>query len=264
MLADPALQADLQHALEAMARQPLLVLLESQGVLHTLVQQRLLEQLRRAVAADPAEASSLVRQICAAMELAIPSSLEECWLEAVPQPLRSRAEELWQQSLLRRALELRYGDRVEAHFLRRRAALDQVVFRMMRLERLGLAEELYLRLVDDHASFGELADQHALGEERHTRGLVGPMAVGQPHPRIAQALARLVPGELHPPFSIDNAVVLVRLEKRLPAQLNDPLRRQLLRELLEAELQDTTAAVIQGLLQKPLVALESSVAPVAP
>lgn len=259
MHADAALQADLQHALEAMARQPLLVLLESQGVLQALVQQLLLERLRHTVAADPAEASSLVRQICAAMELAIPSSLEECWLDAVPPSLRSRAQDLWQQSLLRRALELRYGDRVEAHFLGRRAALDQVVFRMMRLERLGLAEELYLRLVDDHASFGDLADQHALGEERHTRGLVGPMAVGQPHPRIAQALARLAQGELHPPFTVDNAVVLVRLERRLPAQLTDPLRRQLLRELLEAELEGTTAAVMAELRQTPFPPLTGAV-----
>lgn len=249
MLADPALQADLQQTLAAMAQQPLLVLLESQGVLQTLVRQRLLERLRLRVASDPAEAGSLVRQICAAMELAIPSSLEECWLEAVPSSLQPRARELWQQSLLRRALELRYGDRVEAHFLGRRAALDQLVFRMMRLERLGLAEELYLRLVDDHARFGDLAEQHALGEERHTRGLVGPMPVGQPHPRIAQALARLAPGELHPPFAVDNAVVLLRLERRLPAQLHEPLRFQLMRELLELDLEATTASVIEALRQ---------------
>lgn len=261
MLTDPILlQADLQQTLAAMAQQPLLELLESQGMLQTLVRQRLLERLQQQVAGDPDEAANLVRQICAAMELAIPSSLEESWFEAVPPSLQPRAHELWQQSLLRRALERRYGEKVEAHFLARRAALEQLVFRMMRLERLGLAEELYLRLVDDHARFGDLAEQHALGEERHTRGLVGPMPVGQPHPRIAQALARLAPGELHPPFSVDNAVVLVRLERRLPAQLNEPLRRQLLRELLEADMEATSAAVIEALRQSPGAGL----APLAP
>jgi len=249
MQPEATLQADLQQALEAMARQPLLALLESQGVLAALVRELLLERLRRGVEADGAERTVLAQQICAAMELAIPSSLEGCWLDLVPPPLQPRARDLWHQALLRRAVERRYGHRLEAHYLQRRAALDQVVFRMMRLERLGLAEELYLRLVDDGASFGDLAEAHALGEERHTRGLVGPMAVGQPHPRIAQALARLAPGEIHPPFAVEEAVVLVRLERRLPAQLTEGLRGTLLRELLAVELEARTTAVVQELLE---------------
>jgi parvulin-like peptidyl-prolyl isomerase len=122
---------------------------------------------------------------------------------------------------------------------------------MMRLERLGLAEELYLRLLDDGASFGNLAETHALGDERHTRGIVGPMPLEQPHPRIRQALARLAPGELHPPFQVDTAVLVLRLERRLPARLEEPMRQQLLRELLEQDLEASTTFLLDELRRRP-------------
>jgi hypothetical protein len=146
----------------------------------------------------------------------------------------------------------RYGEQLEAYYLTRRPQLDQVVFRMMRLEQLGLAEELYLRLIDDGASFGDLAESHGLGEERHTRGLVGPLPLGQPHPRIRAVLAQLGEGEVAPPFLVERTILLVRLEKRLPAQLTPSIREQLLGELLEAELEASVGQAVEDLRRSDL------------
>jgi parvulin-like peptidyl-prolyl isomerase len=146
-------------------------------------------------------------------------------------------------------LEARYGPRVEALFLERRAALEQVVFGLIRLEHLQTAEELYLRLSDDGADFGTLARQFSLGQERLSGGLVGPMPISQLHPRLAAALGPLENGELHPPVRLDPFVLLLRLEHREPASLDAQRRQQLLQELLQLEAQQTVEAQLARLNQ---------------
>jgi len=142
-------------------------------------------------------------------------------------------------------LEARYGHQVEPFFLERRTALEQVVFSLLRLQQLHAAEELYLRLSDDGADFAQLARSFSLGQERLSGGLVGPMAVGQLHPRIAAALGRLQPGQVHPPVDVEPFQLVLRLEHREPASLSDTLRQQLLNELLERELASTVEAQVQ-------------------
>lgn len=173
-----------------------------------------------------------------------PPEPPDAWLAALPPALQPQAERHWQELRLRQALERCYGDRIEDHFLRRRSGLERVVFRLMRLQDHGLADELYLRLIDDGASFGALAAANALGEERHCRGLVGPLPIHQPHATIRAALAALAPGEVHPPFSLEGQILLLRLEQRLPARLDGATRQQLLEELLEEDL----AALLPGCL----------------
>ena len=160
-------------------------------------------------------------------------------------------EQLLQQLQLQPPdLEERYGDQLEPFFLERRAALEQVVFSLIRLQQLHAAEELYLRLSDDGADFGDLARSFSQGQERLSGGLVGPMPVGQLHPQIAAALARLQPGDLHPPVQVDPFQLLLRLEHREPASLSDSLRQQLLNELLEQELGSAVEAQVQTQLER--------------
>ena len=160
-------------------------------------------------------------------------------------------EQLLQQLQLQPPdLEERYGDQLEPFFLERRAALEQVVFSLIRLQQLHAAEELYLRLSDDGADFGGLARSFSQGQERLSGGMVGPMPVGQLHPQIAAALARLQPGELHPPVQVDPFQLLLRLEHREPASLSDSLRQQLLNELLEQELGSAVEAQVQTQLER--------------
>lgn len=143
----------------------------------------------------------------------------------------------WDHLRLRKALEDRYGEREEAHDLERRADLEQVVLRLMRLPQQGLAEELYLRLIDDRASFGALASRHSLGEESVTRGIVGPIDLAQLHPTLCEVLASLAPGDIHPPSLLESSIVLVRLEHRRPASLTEALRHRLLEERLQPDLE---------------------------
>jgi parvulin-like peptidyl-prolyl isomerase len=141
-------------------------------------------------------------------------------------------------------MENHYGQQVEAYFLQRQPQLEQVVFRTIRLRQQGLAEELYLRLIDNEESFGNLASRYSIGDERFTRGLVGPLPISQPHPNVRAVLERLKIGDVSPPFVADNTILLLRLEHRIPARLDEAMRQQLLQELLQPDLEATVSALL--------------------
>lgn len=243
-----------------MARQPLHSLLVEHGILAAVARELLLEALRQEAPLEGPAADALRQRIAAELGGPPPASLQGDWLAPWPEEQRQHVRRYWNQWRLQQALEARYGDRLEAHFLARRGDLEQVVFRLMRLPRQGLAEELYLRLVDDRASFGELAASHGLGDETITRGIVGPIEISQLHPSLRAALRGLTEGQTHPPFPLDGTLLLVRLEHRRPASLQEPMRQRLLEELLQHDLPTAIDAALTELLRSPQPAVDSGAA----
>ncbi len=255
MLSLPPLHDDLLRAVDAMAGLPFHQLLQQQGILQNLARDLAFNGLRQGVHLSPGEGLEMLAQVCAGLPFEAPASPEGDWIGTLPEPCRETVKQRWNHLLLEKALDDQYGERVEAHFLDRRDDLEQVVFRLMRLPQRGLAEEFYLRLVDDQVSFGDLARGHSLGDERMTRGIVGPIEIGQLHNSLRTVLRTLAEGDCHPPFLLDNAIVLVRLEHRCPACLTDALRSRLIQELLQPDL--------QALIETGLAALAGTLAPVA-
>jgi hypothetical protein len=246
MLPVSQLHLELRSAVEAMARRPLHELLEQQGILQSVARDLVLQALRQEVRFTAEELRDVQAQVCAGLPCAPPASLEGDWIGDLPENLRATVKQRWDHLRLQKALEDRYGERVEAHFLERRENLEQVVFRLMRLPQQGLAEELYLRLIDDDASFGDLASRYSLGDENVTRGIVGPIEISQLHTTLRDVLRSLAVGDIHPPFLLEQSILLIRLEHRRPASLNEALRHKLLEELLQPDLQ---AAIEAGLAQ---------------
>ncbi|WP_216914683.1 MULTISPECIES: peptidyl-prolyl cis-trans isomerase [unclassified Synechococcus] len=237
----PQLHHELGRALEAMARLPLHDVLEQRGVLRALARELALEGLRQEARFSSDEVGEMGAQLWAGLPGDAPTvpetDLAGDWIGSLPEDVRGRVRQRWDHLRLQKVLEDRYGERVEAHYLERRADLEQVVLRLMRLPQQGLAEELYLRLIDDGASFGALASRHSLGDESVTRGIVGPIELSQLHPTLRGVLASLAPGDMHPPFVLEASILLVRLEHRRPASLSEALRHRLLEELLQPDLE---------------------------
>ncbi len=238
MIERQQLEEGLQKRLHDFQGLELLEVLERLQVLQRLTRELLVERLLAGVTFTAAEQPALIEQLWKGVSLPAPAQLdgEGRWLEGVPenlhQPLRQRLEQLRLQKLL----EQRHGHQVEPYFLERRAELEQVVYGVIRLDSQGVAEELYLRLLDGEDNFGDLAEAFSQGEERYTRGLVGPMPITQPHATIRQALSRLKVKELHAPLRLDRWTLLLRLEHRLPARLDEPTRLKLLQELFDRDL----------------------------
>jgi parvulin-like peptidyl-prolyl isomerase len=124
-----------------------------------------------------------------------------------------------------------WGNKVESHFLQRKNRLDRVLYSLIRTQEAGLAQELYFRIQDDGAPFADLARQYSEGQEAQTGGLIGPVELSVPHPALARVLSISQPGQLWPPTRVGDWFVVVRLEKFVPAKLDDATRQRLLDEL---------------------------------
>jgi parvulin-like peptidyl-prolyl isomerase len=132
-----------------------------------------------------------------------------------------------------------WSHQLESYFLQRKQQLDRVIYSLIRVKDLGLAQELFFRIQEGERSLQEMAREHSLGAESQTGGLVGPVELSVPHPALAQKLCTAKPGQLLPPSRLHDWIIIVRLEKFIPAELDLPMRQRLLNELFERWLQAT-------------------------
>lgn len=124
-----------------------------------------------------------------------------------------------------------WGDRIEARFVKRKPQLDRVVYSLIRIDKPEVAQELYFRIKDDESTFSALAMEYSQGAEAQTGGLIGPVEINAPHPKIAQILSTCQPGQLIPPTRVGEWIVIVRLENYLSAELDQPMRQRMLDEM---------------------------------
>lgn len=147
------------------------------------------------------------------------------------------------RALVTRSLKIKkfqqatWGHRLESDFLKRKEQLDQVVYSLLRVKDRGLANELYFRIQAGQQSFAEVALEYSAGAEAQ-RGLLGPVELGTLHSKLAQLLRVNQPGKLSVPILVDEWYLIVRLEKLIPAQLDEGMRQRLLQENFQTWLQE--------------------------
>ena len=134
-----------------------------------------------------------------------------------------------------------WDSKVESFFLKRKSQLDRVVYSLIRVEKAELAQELYFRIQENEDSFRELAMEYSQGSESQTGGLIGPVELNAPHPKIAQILNTCQPGDLVPPTRVGEWIVIIRLENFISAKLDPPMRQRMLDEMFRKWLNKETA-----------------------
>lgn len=132
-----------------------------------------------------------------------------------------------------------WSDEVDAHFIKRKSQLDRVVYSLIRVEKPEIAQELYFRIKDDENTFSTLAMEYSQGTEAQTGGLIGPVEINAPHPKIAQILTTCQPGQLVPPTRVGEWIVIIRLENYISAKLDDAMRQRMLDELFNRWLNES-------------------------
>ncbi|MBE9222141.1 peptidylprolyl isomerase [Cyanobacterium stanieri LEGE 03274] len=127
--------------------------------------------------------------------------------------------------------EKTFGPQLESYYLRRKRELDRVIYSLIRTTNVGQAQELFFRIQDDGQDFATLAREFSQGSEAKTGGVVGPVELTVPHPQIAQLLMTAQQGKVLAPVRIGEWVVILRLERYIPAQLDMNTARRLMEEL---------------------------------
>lgn len=214
---------------------------KSDEILSLLTRYQLMPQVVRGLLIDQAiaevtcteqERSQAIQAVEAQLKITDPQA-KAAWLESQGMTSSDLEAIAVRPLLLEKFKQANWRNKVESYFLTRKTNLDQVVYSLIRTKDIGLAQEIYFRIQEEEQSFAELAREHSQGPEAHTGGLLGPVPIAQPHPTLAKILSVSQPGQLWPPRNLGEWFVIVRLEKQIPAQLDDGMRRQLIDELFE-------------------------------
>lgn len=124
------------------------------------------------------------------------------------------------------------GERhLKSYFLKRRPQLDKVMYSLIQVKDLEIAQELYFRIQEEEYSFAELAKEYSQGAAAANGGLTGPIELSSCHPKLAKMMYAGKSGQLWQPVRIDEWVSIVQLEKLIPAQLDELTKQRLLSEI---------------------------------
>lgn len=230
---------------QALTAADVMPLLQRYGMLPALIKELVIDRAIAAVTLTPEQSALALEQFLQVNQIDTPEQqqgfLAQRGLSEGDLPaLAQRAQKLQQYKLDT------WGHQVESHFLQRKAHLDRVLYSLIRTRDGGLAQELYFRIQDDGQPLADLARQYSEGQEAQTGGLIGPVELSVPHPALARMLSIGQPGQLWPPSRVGEWFVVVRLEKFLPARLDEATRQRLIDELFNTWLAEQVQRGLQA------------------
>ena len=242
------LQEDLQHSLHSIASMPIPELLSKYGILQKIAKDCLLMHVRNQVVFEGDDESKAIKALFSDTPLEAPKNLKGNWIDNLPSDHQAKILDRWNLLRQQKWIETNYSSKVNAYFLDNRAQLEQLVYGVIRLSDQGLAQELYLRLMDDDESFFELAKEFSRGIEKHTMGIVGPMRRSEMHHSLAEAIDKLKANEIAPPIRIGSLSVLICLIHREEAVLDEKTKVQLFKEMFEKDLTESVDRSLPSIL----------------
>ncbi len=142
----------------------------------------------------------------------------------------------------------RFSGKSEARFLERKNQLDRVIYSLIRVSNLNLSRELYFKITEKEADFGEIASVYSEGFEKATRGIVGPVSMMHAHPSLAESLRLNKPGEVSFPFKVNNKFLITRVESFETAKLDNSMKEKMCEELFEEWLNSESISILNELI----------------
>lgn len=215
----------------------LLPLLAGYQMLPKLLQEILIDQAIADIQCSSEEAEIACQQFYAQNQI-IEDDSRQAWLERYGMTKEQLEALATREIRIEKFKQATWGPKMESYFLERKSKLDKVIYSLIRTRDLGMAQELFFRISEDEQSFAEIAREYSQGPESQTDGLIGPVELSVPHPSLAHMLSISQPGQLWPPTRVGEWIVIVRLERFAPAQLDDAMRRRLLNECFSTWLQN--------------------------
>mgnify|MGYP001157499376 CR=1 FL=1 len=148
---------------------------------------------------------------------------------------------------IRRTSQERYGNKAELHYLTRKEQFDQVTFSQLIVKNQHLAQELFLRLNEDEASFEDLALGLSRGAQQKPQWHVGPIAMARVPKALTRVLQAVAPGTLLEPIQVQANWYVVRLEQYQPTEFDEAMNQRMCIELFQNNVNETVNAQIATL-----------------
>ena len=150
----------------------------------------------------------------------------------------------------------KYDNKANTRFLSRRKDLEMVVYSLIRIKSQDLAKELYFKIESEEESLEDLANKYSEGNEKYSRGIIGPVPITQGHPSLADKLRVMQQGELSEPFLLDNWWCIIRLEKLINPSFNETIKSQMCKEIFDEEINNLVDAFIKKSSEKNTVSIK--------
>ena len=126
-----------------------------------------------------------------------------------------------------------FSKNAETEFLNSKTILDQYTYSLITVSDSDLAYELYLQIESEEAEFTTLARKYSSEGNTNKTGIIGPKSIGNVHPVLKEKLLTAKKGELLNPFQVDKWWVILRLEEKIEAKLDDFVRTRITLSLFD-------------------------------
>tara|TARA_A100001035_G_C27760642_1_gene490995 strand:+ start:375 stop:1106 length:732 start_codon:yes stop_codon:yes gene_type:complete len=144
----------------------------------------------------------------------------------------------------------KFEKKIPNYFLDRKSMLEKVKYSLIRVKNECLANELYLRIRENEASFEEIAREFSEGPERNTSGNIGPIELGRAHPELSKLLHVSKDGQLWSPRKLDSWWVIVRMNSLENISLDEKLYNILALELGSNFLEKEVSFILNNSLKE--------------
>ena len=236
------MSAVLQVCNRPIAAEEIIPLLASYQMLPRLLFELILDQAIVPFSCTPEEKDCAYQQFCEQNQLTTQTEVQ-AWLKLNCMTLEQLHTSVTRRLRIEKFKQAKWGNKLESYFFSHKSQLDKVLYSLIQTQDM-VAQELYFRIQEGEDSFAELARQHSQCSEAQTGGLIGPVELSNCHPLLAQMLRVSQPGQLWPPTRLGEWLVIVRLEKFIPAQLDELMRQRLINELFADWLQEQVTQVV--------------------
>ncbi|QLE59176.1 peptidylprolyl isomerase [Nostoc sp. TCL26-01] len=215
----------------------LIPLLASYQLLPQLLRELIIDEAITPIKCEAEELAQAKQRFFAEKQLAQEADIQ-AWMAHQGLSIEQLEHLLMRKIRLEKYKQDTWGHKLESYFFQLKGKLDKVIYSLLRTQDAGLAQELYFRLQAKEQTFTEVAQKYSQGPEAQTGGLVGPVELSSLHPAMVQLISTYQPGQISPPARIAEWFVILRVEKLIPAQLDEPMKARLLNELFEGWLQE--------------------------
>ena len=120
-----------------------------------------------------------------------------------------------------------FSKNAETEFINSKNILDQYTYSLITVNNSDLAYELYLQIESEEAEFTTLAREYSSEGNTNKMGIIGPQSIGNVHPVLKEKLLTAKKGVLLNPFQVDKWWVVLRLEQKTEAKLDDFVRTKI-------------------------------------
>jgi parvulin-like peptidyl-prolyl isomerase len=214
----------------------LIPLLTNYQMLPRLVTEYIIDEAIASIECTPEEIATALQQFALAHQLTTETE-KTAWLDRHQLNLEQFTAIATRNLKINKFKQATWGDLVRPYFYKHKQQFDRVIYSIIWVEDMDLAQEIYFRIQENEQTFAELAQQYSQGAEAQLGGLVGPVELRTVPQPLSQALSTNKAEGYTLPMRLGKWMTVVRLEKYFNAPLDEPTRQRILNELYKNWLQ---------------------------